>query len=432
MRLHSTRNPSWHCNLRQALGLNMAPDGGLLVPELPNWQDWDALLQVPWPDRGAEMLVRLAAGEFDRAELQPIAREALAIAVPLLPVEADTYVLELWHGPTLAFKDFGARLLARLLALVDGPNAGNRTILTATSGDTGAAVAAAFHGVPGGTAVVLYPAGRVSGLQEQQIAGWGGNVLALRVAGSFDDCQAMVKGAFADRKLATALRLTSANSIHIGRLLAQLTYFSELAAQFRAMSLGGPPPVVAVPCGNFGHLTAALYAKQLGMPLGPLVVAPNANRTVPDFLDGGSYQVRRSVATPSNAMDVGAPSNWERVAHFFGNDAVAMRTELRWGSATDDQTRAEMVRLHRLGYPADPHGAVASHVLRQVRRRGEAGVFLATAHPGKFGDIVQQATGVAPLLPQSLRATSEKPLQFEALPADLPALRARLQQWAAR
>lgn len=440
MQLYSTRDPGYveHGSpsqlfaLRDALGHNLAPDGGLFAPVLPVWSaaDWDALLALPWPERAARILDRLAGDGFAPGALREAALAAVDLPLPLVRVgdasDAPAYALELTHGPTLAFKDFGARLLARLLPLAaEQPAAGLRTILTATSGDTGAAVAAAFHGLPGVRVVVLYPAGRVSPLQEQQIAGLGGNVHALRVAGSFDDCQALVKACFADPALTAQHGLTSANSIHIGRLLAQMLYYTEIPAALRR--LGEPRPVVtAVPSGNFGNLCAALYVRAMGCPLGSLVAASNANRTVPDYLDGGDYQPRPSVATWSNAMDVGAPSNWERIAALHGFDRQRLQAALRWGHASDAQTEAELRRLAKQGYAACPHTAVASAVLRSVLQPGEAGVVVATAHPAKFPEPVQLATGRAVDLPPALQAVADRPLQAVDVPASVTALRAVL------
>jgi threonine synthase len=424
MRLYSTRDPQFLAtgtagttvSLREALGHNLAPDGGLFAPVLPVWSaaDWDTLLALPWPQRAVAILQRLCGDEFPPEVLTALATEALSLPLPVVAIDPTgpqpLYALELTHGPTLAFKDFGARLLARLLPhALHQPAGGKRTILTATSGDTGAAVAAAFYNLPDVEVVVLYPAGRVSPLQEQQIAGLGGNVRALRVAGSFDDCQAMVKQAFADPVLTAQHGLTSANSIHIGRLLAQMLYYSEVPAALRRLGRT-EPAVIAVPSGNFGNLCAALYLRSMGCPLGTLVACSNANRTVPDYLDGGDYQPRPSVATWSNAMDVGAPSNWERIAALFGRDRNQLQQALRWGSATDAKTAAEMQRLANLGYSACPHTAVAGHVLRQVQRPGELGVVVATAHPAKFPEAVQAATGQTPALPAELQALQDRPL----------------------
>lgn len=438
MHLHSTRDPGFvatgrpqqRVTLREALGHNLAPDGGLFAPVLPVWSaaTWDALLALPWPERGAVILERLCGDEFAPGALHAVATEALGLPLPLQPIadEQTQFALELTHGPTLAFKDFGARLLARLLPFAASqPAHGQRTILTATSGDTGAAVAAAFFGLPNVRVVVLYPAGRVSPLQERQIAGLGGNVTALRVAGSFDDCQALVKACFADAELTAAHGLTSANSIHIGRLLAQMLYYTEIPAALRRLDRSGPV-VTAVPSGNFGNLCAALYVRAMGCPLGSLVAASNANRTVADYLDGGDYLPRPSVATWSNAMDVGAPSNWERIAALHGFDRARLQAALRWGSADDAQTADEMRRLAGVGYAACPHTAVASHVLGRVLQPGELGVVAATAHPAKFPEPVLAATGKPVLLPAALQALQDAPLHVRDVPDELAALRAAL------
>ncbi|MBM4344219.1 MAG: threonine synthase [Deltaproteobacteria bacterium] len=417
----SSADPALRVDLRAALSSNLAPDGGLfcLVPE--RWNDWDDLLRMPWPDRGAEIVTRLAHGALDATAVRRAAREALDIATPLRRLDRNTYAFELFHGPSLAFKDFGARMLARLLPLVDDRPGQPRTVLTATSGDTGAAVVAAFLGVPGARAVVLYPKGRVSALQERQIACMGGNTVALQVAGSFDDCQAMVKAAFADARLAGDLRLTSANSIHVGRLVAQMTYFSEIAGKLRAAAVDDEP-VVAVPSGNFGHLCAGLYAKAIGVPLGPLVVATNRNRTVPDHLDGLGWRPRPSVATPSNAMDVGAPNNWPRVETLFGGDLDRIRGALRWGSADDEATMSALARYSQGGIAVDPHTAVALAVLERARRPGECGVAVATAHPAKFAEVVETALGQPVALPEPLRDIATRTVPLRPLPADPEAL----------
>lgn len=436
MQLYSTRDrgfvqhgtPAQLFGLPEALGHNLAPDGGLFAPVLPVWSapDWDALLALPWPERAAAMLERLAGSDFAPFALREAALAALDLPLPLVRVAgsgAPHYALELTHGPTLAFKDFGARLLARLLPLASQqPAHGTRTVLTATSGDTGAAVAAAFFGLPGVRVMVLYPAGRVSPLQEQQIGGLGGNVQALRVAGSFDDCQALVKACFADPELSVQHGLTSANSIHIGRLLAQMLYYTEIPAALRR--LGDDRPVVtAVPSGNFGNLCAALYVRAMGCPLGSLVAASNANRTVPDYLDGNDYLPRPSVATWSNAMDVGAPSNWERIAALHGFDRVRLQAALRWGHATDGQTEAELRRLAARDYAACPHTAVASAVLGQVILPHEAGVVVATAHPAKFPEPVQLATGQAVALPPALQAVANRQLHVVDVAAEAAVVR---------
>ena len=421
MKLHSTRTRSLSASCVEAVQAGLAPDGGLYVQdEIPRFADIPELLKLDFASRSAEILFRLLRDEFSRATLDELSRSAFTFPAPLVKVDARSSALELFHGPTLACKDFGARFLARVLAL--GADGHRRTVLTATSGDTGAAVASAFHGLPGVQVVVLYPAGRVSPLQERQFATCGGNVLALAVEGAFDDCQRLVKGAFEDAELVTRLGLTSANSINIARLLAQTLYYFEAAAQAGS----GGPLVVSVPSGNFGNLYAGLLAQAMGAPIAAFVAATNANRVVPEYLDSGVYRPRPSVATLSNAMDVGAPSNWERIQALFGGVHDAMVAALRWGSCTDAETEATLLELDRAGYLADPHGAVACRVLRACLRKGERGVFLATAHPAKFREALAPALGRDIPLPTSLSDLLALPLLSEPLAADQAALRRRL------
>ena len=412
MRLVSTRNPALHSSFQAACAVGLAPDGGLWVPErLTPLSDLAGVLALPWPEQAVAVLQHLLAGEVAPAVLADVVHEAFQFPLPLRRAADDLWALELWHGPTLAFKDFGARLLARLLPVVDP---GPRVVLTATSGDTGAAVAQAFWRLPDVQVVVLYPAGRVSPLQERQFASLDANVRALAVAGNFDDCQALAKACFANRALAARLRLTSANSIHIARLLAQVPYY------FAAVAQAGGPLTVAVPSGNFGNLCAGLYAQSLGLPV-RLVAATNANTTVPDWLDGGPWRPRPSVATLSNAMDVGSPSNWERVMHGAGGDRAELQRRLRWGHVDDAQTLAVVQDLHAGGYLCDPHGAVAAGVLRQVRSGGELCAFLATAHPAKFREVLEPVVGEVPL-PPALAEVADRPLHRLELPNDVAEL----------
>lgn len=421
MKLASTRNAAVQATFLEAAHQGLAPEGGLFAPvEIPRFADATDLLKLDFQTRSVEILHRFLGDELSRPEVEGLARAAFTFPAPLVPVRPGLSALELFHGPTLAFKDFGARFLARVLALDTA--AKPRTVLTATSGDTGAAVASAFLGVPGVRAVVLYPAGRVSPLQERQFATCGGNVLALAVDGAFDDCQRLVKGAFEDPELVEGLGLTSANSINIARLLAQLLYYYEAAAQAER----GAPLVVAVPSGNFGNLYAGLLAQATGAPIAHFVVATNANRVVPDYLDTGEYRPRPSVATLSNAMDVGAPSNWERIHALFRGDHDAMAAALRWGSRTDEETQQTVLDLDRDGYLADPHGAVACGVLQSQLRAGEQGLFLATAHPAKFRESLEPTLGREIPLPRSLSDLLEKPLLCEPLAADQAALKRRL------
>jgi threonine synthase len=421
--LQSTRDPRATASFGEAMTRNLAPDGGLYVPvSFPVFQNVDRLLSLPWGDRCVEILVRLLGDEYREDEIAGVARDAFDFPVPVVSLGENVLVLELFHGPSLAFKDFGARFLARMLRLERERRGGSGplTILTATSGDTGAAVARAFWGLPGIRVVVLYPRGRVSALQERQFATLGDNILALAVDGAFDDCQALAKACFADPQLSRGLGLTSANSINVARLLAQTLYYFEGVAALTE------PPVIAVPSGNFGDLCAGLWAWRMGLPVRAFVAATNANTTVPDYLETGDYRVRPSVATLSNAMDVGAPSNWERIVHLFGHDWQGLRAALRWGSLDDNDTRAAIRRLDVQGYLADPHGAVAWAVLERKLLPGETGLFLATAYPAKFKEGIEPVLGREIPLPAALAELLDRPLLGEPLTNDLEALKRRL------
>ncbi len=421
MRLVSTRDSRNRATFAQAIRSGMAPGGGLWVPEpVPCFRDVQGLLALDFQARSAEILHRFLGDEFGRAEVEEAVASALNFPVPVARVRERIFALELFHGPTLAFKDFGARFLARMLALASRGDGRRRTVLTATSGDTGAAVASAFLGLPGFQVVVLYPAGRVSDLQERQFATLGDNVRTFAVEGSFDDCQALVKAAFGDAELAARLGLTSANSINVARLLAQVTYYFEAVARV------GAAPVIAVPSGNFGNLYAGLLARRTGLPVKAFAVATNANATVPDFLETGVYRPRPSVATLSNAMDVGAPSNWERIHALFQGDLEAMRGALRHGSLTDEETLASLRDLHAGGYLSEPHAAVAHGVLARVLGPGETGVFLATAHPAKFRETLERGLGLRVPLPPALAAVKDRPVLSRTLPSAFAALREEL------
>jgi threonine synthase len=430
MRLVSTRGATEAVGFCDAVRVGSPADGGLYTfARLPPFGDVEALLALSWRTRCSEILARLLGDEFDRGETDTLSAEAFDFPVPLVEVERDLFALELFHGPTLAFKDFGARFLAGVLALLRrrGQMAPLTTILVATSGDTGAAVAEAFWRRPGFRVFVLYPSGRVSALQERQFATLGANVESLAVEGGFDDCQTLAKACLSDRALARECGLTSANSINAARVLAQVLYYFEAVAAVRAAGVRGAP-TISVPSGNFGNLCAGLMARALGLPVAAFVAATNANRTVPDYLETGVYRPRASVATLSSAMDVGAPSNWERIESLFDGRIEALRSVLRWASVDDVRTRATLHDLHALGYAADPHSAVAYRALRDGLGRGETGVFLATAHPAKFRDVLEPLLDVAIPLPPPLAGALERPLQVQPFPNDVEALKARLRR----
>ncbi len=428
MILTSTRDPRTRVRFGEAMTRNLAPGGGLYIPlTLPVFEDIDHLLGLSWTERAIEILRRLLGDEYGEDEIATVARDAFDFPVPLVQVSDHIHSLELFHGPSLAFKDFGARFLARMLRPERERQgaSGPLTILTATSGDTGAAVALAFWRVPGIQVVILYPRGRVSPLQERQFAALGDNVLALAVDGSFDHCQALAKACFADRELTAELGLTSANSINIARLTAQILYYFEAVAALRRLGAKAAP-VIAVPSGNFGNLCAGLYAWKMGLPARAFVAATNSNTTVPEYLESGEYAPRPSIATLSNAMDVGDPSNWERITHLFGRDWQALRAALRWGSLDDDETRAAIRALAAQGYVADPHAAVAWAVLRRRLQRKETGIFLATAHPAKFKEVLEPVLGREIPLPPALAELVDRPLLAERMPAEVEVLKRRL------
>jgi threonine synthase len=331
------------------------------------------------------------------------------------------WALELFHGPTLAFKDVGARVQARLLHhFTDGTPL---TILVATSGDTGSAVAQAFHGVPDSRVFVLYPEGHVTDVQEAQMASLGGNITAVAVAGTFDDCQGLVKQAFADDELRKRVWLTPANSINLGRLLPQVIYYFLLARLARPSDVDGL--VVSVPSGNFGNLTAGLIAKRIGLPVRGFIAATNVNDVVPQYLRSGIYSPRASVRTVANAMDVGAPSNFERIRALYDDDLDRMREDLVGAAFEDTAVVAEIGRVYREhGYLLDPHGAIAWLALQQrlAQSPRATGVFLATAHPAKFREVVEPAIGQAVPLPATLAEALSRPRSSARLPVDYSAL----------
>ena len=421
MKWISTRGGSPPITFIDALFAGTAPDGGLYMPErldpLPPGTV-DHLRGASIVEIGTTIGAHILQDEITRHALEPLIREALDFPVPVVKVTDRISVLELFHGPTMAFKDVGARVQARLLHhFTDGTPL---TILVATSGDTGSAVAQAFHRVPDSRVVVLYPEGQVSDVQEAQMASLGDNITALAVRGTFDDCQRLVKQAFADDDLRTHVWLTPANSINLGRLLPQVFYYFLLAG------LGGEQgPIVSVPSGNFGNLTAGLIAKRIGLPIAQFVAATNINDAVPEYLKSGNYQPRPSIATVANAMDVGAPSNFERVQSLYSSDLAALRGDMVGFAYDDSQVIAEIGRVYREhGYLLDPHSAIAWLALRDrlADRPDVHGVFLATAHPAKFREVVEPAIGRSIELPRALANALSRPRHSISMPADYDAL----------
>jgi threonine synthase len=423
MKWISTRGASPPITFIDALFAGTAPDGGLYMPErldsLPPGTV-DRLRGADIVEIGTTIGAHILRDEITPEALQPLIREALDFPIPLVRVTERISVLELFHGPTMAFKDVGARVQARLLHhFTDGTPL---TILVATSGDTGSAVAQAFHRVPDSRVVVLYPEGQVSNVQEAQMASLGENITALAVRGTFDDCQRLVKQAFADDALRSHVWLTPANSINLGRLLPQVFYYFLLAG---LSSGGGRGPVVSVPSGNFGNLTAGLVAKRIGLPIACFVAATNVNDAVPEYLASGLYKPRPSIATVANAMDVGAPSNFERVQALYSSDLEALRRDIVGAAYEDAQVTAEIASVHRKhGYLLDPHSAIAWLALkdRLAGEREAQGVFLATAHPAKFREVVEPAIGKSIELPRPLADALSRPRRSVSMPATYAAL----------
>lgn len=429
MNFISTRHAAPVATLSQAIAAGLAPDGGLYVPEaLPPPRDLSPGSDVA--DTAAALLAPFFQGDALAAELPAICREAFDFPAPLVSLGTpDDYVLELFHGPTAAFKDFGARFLAAAMARLRRHEAKPLTILVATSGDTGAAVAAAFHRQPGLCVVVLYPDGRVSPRQAHQLGCFGDNITALRVDGSFDDCQALVKRALNDAGLQAQAPLSSANSISLGRLLPQMSYYAHAALTHRAAT--GRVLNLVIPTGNLGNALAAILARALGVPLGRIALATNANRVLPDFFGGGDYAPASSIATLANAMDVGAPSNFERLRWLFGDDDAALRAAFTAAHVDDATIREVIARRYRdHGEVHCPHTATAIKVLEDLRAQGEAGdwAVAATAHPAKFESVVEPLIGRTVDVPPALAELLARPAHADPISADYGALLERLLQ----
>ena len=426
MLYHSTHNPSHHVDLKQAILRSLPPDNGLYLPDkFPVLDDsfWEVWRELTFPEIGIAVANAFFGEDVPPQAIADIVEGTVTFDAPLVTLGPGDHILELFHGPTLAFKDFGARFMARLMAWLTRGEDRELTVLVATSGDTGGAVASAFHNVPGTRVIILYPQGKVSGLQEKQLTALGGNITALEIQGSFDDCQALVKSAFLDRELSERLNLTSANSINLARLVPQSFYYIHAARQLPETVL----PTFVIPSGNFGNLTAALLAVRLGLPVDHLVAATNRNDVIPEFLRTGHYTPRPSVPTISNAMDVGAPSNFVRLQALFGGSWEAMKSRISGISFTDDQTRAAIRTVKALhDYEIDPHGAIGWLAAQEWRSThpGSATVTLETAHPSKFLDVMEAELGANCLeIPERLAILAQREKVATLLPADQAAFR---------
>jgi len=452
IRFYSTNRNVPEVTLREALLQGQAADKGLFMPrifpkitaqDLTGWKD------ARYAEIAHDMLRRYTAGVMDEERVRKLCEDAYNYDVPIEPVTARRYIMRLDQGPTASFKDFAARMMARWMSMLMEQDSDELVILTATSGDTGSAVAHAYYGVPRVSIVVLFPIEEVSNRQRKQMTTLGGNVTTIGVAGKFDDCQAMVKRAFADPAL-RSIRMTSANSINIGRLLPQAVYYMYAYARL-ADAAAKEPMVISVPSGNFGDMMGAIIAKKMGLPIERLIIATNANDEVPRFLETGKYQtIVPSRVCISNAMNVGHPSNLARVVDAYGGwmdevgglreppDMTAMRRDLYAISIDDAQTRATIKRAwedHKL--MLEPHGAVGwAGLMRYLEQTPAAArslcVSIETAHPAKFPEEIQALIGIDPEVPPALRGLEAKAEQYETMDVDYDAFLAKLLKWFKR
>ena len=427
MNYYSTNHHSPAATLQEAVVRGLAPDRGLYMPEhihpLPS-DFYEGIDRLSLPDIACRVADAFFGDDIPQDTLHELVRDTLSFDIPLVPVTGCIHSLELFHGPTLAFKDVGARFMARLLGyFIRREGAGEVNVLVATSGDTGSAVANGFLGVEGIRVYVLYPKGKVSEIQEKQFTTLGRNITALEVDGTFDDCQALVKDAFMDGELNARLRLTSANSINVARFLPQSFYYFHAYAQLKREGRADNV-VVCVPSGNFGNLTAGLFAARMGLPIGRFIAANNRNDIFYQYLRTGVYSPRPSIATIANAMDVGAPSNFARILDLYGNNHAAICADISGATYTDEQI-ADTVRTtwQQHHYLLDPHGACGFRALQEGLREGETGIFLETAHPAKFKDTVEHIIGQPVDIPDKLRAFMQGTRRSVPMSKDFPAFK---------
>lgn len=432
MKYYSTRdtarNASWF--LKEAAFMGLAPDGGLFMPEYVPQADLaeiQRLASISYADMAIYLASLFFGDDVPAKALESMVRSAYDFDCPLVELASGIDVLELFHGPTFAFKDFGARFMGGMLGLLNKSDK-DLTVLTATSGDTGSAVAAGFHNVPGVRVIVLYPRGQVSPLQEAQMTTLGGNITPVSVNGCFDDCQALVKAVFNDREFRKTHNVTSANSINVLRWIPQSFYYFYAWAQWVAKEGKGSPDIV-VPSGNYGNITAGMLAARMGLPVRRFVCGANANDVIPEFLSTGVYRPRASVRTVANAMDVGAPSNYERLMCLYDSDYQKIVSSLQGFAYSDDQIREAIREIYgKYAYVSDPHAAVAYMAYRDSSADG---FYLATAHPAKFPDVISDAFASRDVdareiinVPEGLSKAMKKEKSFILMENDLEALEA--------
>ncbi len=411
MNFYSLNNANNQASFREAVIAGIAPDKGLYFPERisPLADDFFSNIEsFSNHEIAFKAIHQFVSDDIPDAVLKEIIENVLDFDFPVVELEENVATLELFHGPTMAFKDVGARFMANCLGYFSRGEHTEVTVLVATSGDTGGAVANGFLGVDGVNVVILYPSGKVSDIQEKQLTTLGQNIVAIEVNGTFDDCQSMVKTAFLDTDITNQKKLTSANSINIARWLPQLFYFLFAYKQTKNK---GKEIIFSVPSGNFGNICAGMVAQKLGMPVKHFIAATNANAVVPKFMENGTYDPIPSVATISNAMDVGDPSNFIRIRHLYQDNFAKLKENLSSFSFADDTTRAAMKAIHsESGYVTDPHGAVGYLGLKKYQKSNSDtyGIFLETAHPVKFLDVVEDTLGLSPELPPQIQKVMGK------------------------
>ena len=422
MELYSTKNPQLRVSLKEAVFKGLPEDNGLYMPvEVPTLPpSFIANLEkYSFQEIAFTITQSLFQGAMPDQDIRELIENAITFPAPVVSLkDGKQYILELFHGPSLAFKDFGARFMAQLMSYFNQGEDQELVILVATSGDTGGAVASGFYRTAGIKVIILYPSGKVSDLQEKQLTTLGENVTALEIEGTFDDCQALVKKAFLDDQLRSKLRLSSANSINISRLVPQSFYYFEAYKQIKHL---GKPVVFSVPSGNFGNLTAGLIAQKMGLPIHHFIAATNANDVVPEYLVSGEFTPRPSIATISNAMDVGNPSNFVRMLDIFGSTWNTMQQHVS-GYAFDDNATRKAIKAvkKKFDYIIDPHGAVGYLALKvyQKNHQRSVGVILETAHPSKFIDVVEREIASEVAIPERLAILANKEKQSVNMPVD--------------
>ncbi|MCK0157645.1 threonine synthase [Cellulophaga sp. F20128] len=411
MNYYSLNKKAPSVSFKDAVIKGIAPDKGLYFPEsiTPLTHEFFSIIDSLSNHEIAYTAIKQFVGDdIPASKLKDIIAAVLDFDFPVVPIEENVATLELFHGPTMAFKDVGARFMAQCLGYFSQGNNSEVTVLVATSGDTGGAVANGFLGVKGVNVVILYPSGKVSDIQEKQLTTLGKNITALEVNGTFDDCQAMVKKAFLDSDLLKNMQLTSANSINVARWLPQLFYFLFAYKQSIAK---GKEIIFSIPSGNFGNICAGIMAQQLGMPVHHFIAATNVNDVVPHFMETGNYKPKPSTATISNAMDVGDPSNFIRIQHIYKNNLESIRKNVSSYSFTDEETKVAMKKLHKEhNYVADPHGAVGYLGLKKYQEKhpDTYGIFLETAHPVKFLDVVEETINQKLGIPAQIEKVMDK------------------------